>query len=172
MAIVNVDFINTKYKEDIENFNCSDELQVELFLKEEAQQLHDSKTAITRLYFDENQNIIGYFTLYNDIVQVGKQKRLKHWSVFLPTSNLVYFPAIRLHYLGVDKKYRDMGYGKQLMLDSLYICREISNSSGCNFITVEALNKSVSFYRDRFGFIRIDRNRSYEIMILKLDEIF
>ena len=117
MVLAKVDFINIKYKEDIENFSCSDELQVEQFLKEEAQHLHDSRTAITRLYFDENQNLVGYFTLYNDIVQVGKQKRLKHWSAFLPTSNLVYFPAIRLHYLGVDNQYRDMGYGKQLMLD-------------------------------------------------------
>jgi hypothetical protein len=37
-----VDYIHPKYREEIENFDCSDETKVENFLKEEAQKLLDS----------------------------------------------------------------------------------------------------------------------------------
>jgi GNAT superfamily N-acetyltransferase len=130
------------------------------------------QTAITRLYFDEDQSLVGYFTLFNDMVQVGKQKSIKHWAGFLPKSELSYFPAVRLHYLGVDKRHRKKGYGRDLMYELFYISRDITKLSGCNFITVEALNNSVPFYRVYFGFIRIDRKPFFEVMVLKIEEVF
>ena len=81
---------------------------VEFFLKEEALRLHDLQSAITRLYFDENQNLVGYFTLYNDLVSLHKRQIEKYERDFKWNSpNYRYFPAVKLHYLGVDQRYRD-----------------------------------------------------------------
>ena len=92
------DYIKPEHKELIDGFVCYDEPSVELFLKEHALQLHRYQSARTRLYFDENQNLIGFFTLYNDLVHIYKSQRTKHeWN--LPR-DIGVFPGIKLHYFG------------------------------------------------------------------------
>jgi hypothetical protein len=89
--------ISSDYQELIDGFDCSDEISVEFFLKEQALKLHQLRSAVTRLYFDENQNLVGYFALYNDHVQVFPNQKTKHrWN--LP-DGLDLFPAVKLHYL-------------------------------------------------------------------------
>jgi hypothetical protein len=56
-------YIAPQHAEMIQGFQCPDERSVEMFLKEQALNLHQLRSAITRLYFDENQNLVGYFTL-------------------------------------------------------------------------------------------------------------
>jgi hypothetical protein len=62
--------------------------------------LHKLKTAITRLYFDENQNLVGFFTLHNDLVRLAKNQKKKlneehKWH--LAKYNLL--PSVKLHYI-------------------------------------------------------------------------
>ncbi|UJF32377.1 GNAT family N-acetyltransferase [Paenibacillus hexagrammi] len=155
----------------IEGFDCSDEISVELFLKEQAFMLHHLRSAVTRLYFDENQNLVGYFALYNDHVHVFANQMTKYgWN--LP-EGLDLFPAVKLHYLGVDRKYRNRGYGEYLLGEVVELVEDIAKTSGCNFLTIEALPNAVEFYA-KYGFqIRSRQSGKGEFyhMVLKLDEL-
>lgn len=51
-------------------------------------------------------------------------------------------PAIRLHYLGVDSRFRKNYYGAFILTSALYQCARISEMSGCTLITVESTKKS------------------------------
>lgn len=153
----------------LQTFVCSDEPDLETFLKEEAVTLHFLNTAITRLYFDEQHNLIGYFTLFNDMVHIFKSQRTKFgWT--LP-KGYNYFPAIRLHYLGVDERFRKKGYGRYLLIEALRTCYDLSKDSGCNFITAESLKSAVSFY-EKYGFKTIKReSNKYDNMVFKLSDL-
>jgi GNAT superfamily N-acetyltransferase len=161
--------LSPHHNEVIENFKCSDEPQVEMFLKEEALYYQEHGITITRLCFDEHHNLVGYFTLFNDLVQrIGKQKRKKlQWE--LPS--LDFYPAIRLHYFGVDERFRKQGIGHTMMMEVFDICSQVSENTGCLFISVEALNNSVAFYK-HYGFKILGKpTNTYYNMVFKLDEL-
>lgn len=168
------EYIRPEHYEIISHFDCSDEISVELFLKEQALKLHMLRSAITRLYFDENQKLVGFFTLYNDHVHLFSNQMKKHgWN--LP-DGLDLFPAVKLHYLGIDILQRDREkhrYGEYLLAEAVEVIEGIARNSGCNFITIEALNNAVPFY-EKYGFkIRSRSPGSGEFfnMVLKLDEL-
>lgn len=161
-------YINDTHKDIISNFQCADEPSVAEFLREQALSLHQSNCAITRLYFDENQNLIGFFTLYNDHIEISKAKKKKHnWE--LP-QDIRFFPTIKLHYIGVDSRYRGQGYGQELMDEVFDVCQEIATLSGCVFLTLESLNSAIGFY-EKNGFELYSRDVYFQNMILKLDEL-
>lgn len=124
------------------------------------------KSAITRLYFDDHQNLVGYFTLYNDLVQIRREQAIHHqWT--LP--EVKYLPAVKIHYLGVDSRFRGKRYGEYLLLEAIKSAYEISEVSGCNFVTVEAFDNTIEFYK-KYDFKFLGRkDRSLVIMALKLD---
>lgn len=100
-------YIEPQHADIIQGFECSDEPSVEYFLKEQALNLHQLRSAVTRLYFDENQNLVGYFTLFNDHVHVFPKQKEKHrWN--LP-ANLEFFPAIKLHFLYTKRRQPIIG---------------------------------------------------------------
>jgi DNA-binding XRE family transcriptional regulator/ribosomal protein S18 acetylase RimI-like enzyme len=176
--LLSFDYISSEYKEEIERFefkNTPDERSVEMFLKEKALHLHEMQTAITRLYFDEDQNLVGFFTLHNDIVslqrhQMAEFKQKYDWR-FPEDIDIFYYPSVKLHYLGVDRRHRECGYGKYMIREAIAITAdEIGQLSGCNFVSVEALLSTVDYYRKR-GFKWIGQNVDYANMIFKLGEL-
>jgi len=117
--MLNFQYIQTQHAEIIQGFNCPDEPSVEIFLKEQALTLHQLRSAVTRLYFDENQNLVGYFTLFNDHIYIYPQQKEKY--MWMLPEELDYFPAIKIHYLGVDNRYRGLGYGRYLLAEAVYV---------------------------------------------------
>ncbi|MBE7897179.1 GNAT family N-acetyltransferase [Paenibacillus polymyxa] len=171
------DDISSKYIKDIEGLSFAqtpDEMSVENFLKEKALLLHELQTARTRLYFDDNDKLVGFFTLHNDLIAINPKQRDRLESLYgwtLPKdSDLTQFPSVKLHYLGVDTKYRKLGYGKYMVLEAIKIAADISELSGCNFLNVEALESTVEFYNKR-GFKWLSNNGSLANMIFKLGEM-
>ncbi|MDM5339679.1 GNAT family N-acetyltransferase [Fictibacillus enclensis] len=164
-------FISEEHREKVELFTCSDEESVGEFLKENALKLHMCNTASTRLFFDQQDNLIGYFTLFTDQVLVPKNLKQKHnWEVFSLVGKPMY-PAIRLHYMGVDENFRSKGYGKILLYFALDICKEVAENVGCNFVSIEALNSAVPFYI-KHGFYKLNKNNNKFVnMIFKIDEL-
>ncbi|MFB5763918.1 hypothetical protein [Paenibacillus medicaginis] len=110
-----------KLREDdtalLEQFECDDEISVRSFLVEQAIKFQKLNLTNTRLYFNEQGDFVGYFSLYNDMMQIGKSKRRKHKLSSLPSYK--YYPAVKLHYLGVDLRHRKKGYGEYLLLAAL-----------------------------------------------------
>lgn len=155
--------------EKIKDFQCQDVSQVDAFLKEEAFNLMDRNLVRTRLFFDENQNLVGFYSLFNDTIKMNKQKRLE-MDILLPDGVAV-IPAIRLHYLGVDKRYRGKGYGVYLMASVLYYCTYIARITGCSLITIESTKEARGFY-EKFGFSYICPTGAFDLMSLNTKSLF
>ncbi|PYY28381.1 GNAT family N-acetyltransferase [Paenibacillus illinoisensis] len=152
----------------IKEFVCEDEPTVGDFLREQALKFQHLNLASTRLFFDDDNNFVGYYTLYNDMMEIGKEKRIKHGMDHLPSFK--FYPAIKLHYLGVDSKHRKNGYGRYMLLHSLDTAEKISELSGCLFLSLESLPSSKEFYI-RHEFKVLSYNAPYTNMFFKLGEL-
>ncbi|WP_044479101.1 GNAT family N-acetyltransferase [Paenibacillus antibioticophila] len=168
MPELNYRYLTEQDSAILEQFQCDDEPTVRRFLVEQAWELQKLNLADTRLYFNESDELIGYFTLYNDMMQIGKHKRRKHGLASLPSYK--YYPSVKLHYLGVDSRYRKQRYGEYLLLAALNTVKEISEQSGCVFLSVESLPSCVSFY-ERYEFHRLSYNAPYTDMFFKIGEL-
>lgn len=164
------EYISPEHQQVIQEFNCADEIRIELFLKEQAIKLQQLRSAVTRLYFDENHNLVGYFTLYNDLIHVWAGQAQRHNWVLPDTHD--YFPAVKLHYLAVDQKFRKQKYGEFLLAEAVNAVEEIASSSGCTFITIEALTNAIEFYESFVVRQRNPGSGEYMNMVLKLDELW
>jgi predicted GNAT family N-acyltransferase len=126
------------------------------------------KTAITRLYFDEYQDLVGYFTLHNDLIQILKAQREKNkWDL---ANDLKFFPALKIYYLGVDIIQRKKYYGEYLLGEIFLISKEIVKFSGCNFIALEAKTKVTDFYK-KYGFTVKENKVKLIDMILNINDL-
>lgn len=152
----------------ISQFQCDDEPTVREFLVDQAYKLQKQNLASTRLYFNATGDLVGYFTLYNDMMQIGKQKRRKHGLASLPYYK--YYPAIKLHYFGVDSRYREQRYGEYLLSAVFNNVKEISERSGCVFLSVESLPSSVTFY-EKYEFQILSKNSPFTNMFFKVNEL-
>ncbi|PHF60771.1 GNAT family N-acetyltransferase [Bacillus wiedmannii] len=163
------EILTEKHFKSISTFSCSKEPEVENFLKEDAYKYNISNMARTRLFFDESHNLIGYFTVFNDHVEVCKSKRQsEHLSAPKGERN---FPAIRLHYLGVDDKYQKLGYGEQILLHLFEHCYNISRVTGCTLITVQALRSSIEFYKKYAFVVWKNESKAYLDMFFKISDL-
>lgn len=163
------EYLKSEYLDKLLNFQCSDEEQVEFFLKEEALNLMERNLVRTRLFFDQDENLIGFYSLFNDNIKINKQKR-RELDIRLPDKVKV-IPGIRLHYLGVDTRFRNMGYGKYLMASVLYHSAVVSKITGCSLITVESTKNARSFY-DKFQFTYICPKDIYDFMAYSTKPLF
>lgn len=160
--------LTPKHSELINRFECDDEPSVALFLREEALNYHQLNMAKTRLYFDENHNLVGFFTVLNDLFELSNRQKVKHKYYNFPPYR--FFPAIKLHYLGIDRREREKGYGRYLLLEALDLACEISEKTGCLFMTLESLPSAIGFYYHH-NFRKQNKNGHYLNMFYKLDEL-
>lgn len=139
------ELLNDNHKELIEYFRCSDEPGVEAFLKKDAYEFQYHNCGTTQLCFNDLGEFVGYFSLFNDTVYIGRRKLDKHkWDY---PKGLKYFPALKIHYLGVDDRFRKKGYGKEMLFEIFDIALDMNEYSGCAFLTLEAKEKSIGFYK-------------------------
>lgn len=160
--------LSPEHRSKVEGFKCSSEKEVEVFLKKDAWELQHYNMAVTRLFFNKDKELVGYFTLYNDAVPKMNKDKMKKENWNLPNTEK-YFPAIRLHYFGVDERYVGQGIGYAMLMAAIDICSSISEYTGCTFISVQALNSAVGFY-EHYDFKSVGREKNYRNMVFKLQE--
>lgn len=159
---------------DVDHFKCSDEPGVEDFLKREAWELEESSACKTHLFFYKD-TLIGYFTLFTDYVNIVKSKRhsKETWKKMKTAMPRQCYPAIRLHYIGVDERFRDQGLGELLLLFAMDTCVEVSQHVGFSFVVLEALDSSCGFFeKQNFEKIKThEEDKRLTIMAIKLQDI-
>lgn len=156
----------------IEQFRCTDETRVEHYLKNEAIMNENHHYTRTKLIVKDGE-VIGYFSLFNEMVEIGRKKATKNgWYIMQDSYNT--FPAVRLHYLGVEDTYRNQGYGKIVLAEAMKLVLEITKHSGCMFIVVQVINNNAIGFFEAMGFETLVKKKlesEIQVMALKLSDI-
>lgn len=134
--------------EVIESFNCGDAELNDFILKKAA----DYKKSLLAVSYvlEEKGNAIAYFALSNDNLsyedfvnkssfnrinrRINNAKRMRH------------YPAMKIGRLAIDLTQRKKGIGSSL-LDMVKYSLKNDPQSGCRFITVDAYNDAIAFYK-------------------------
>jgi GNAT superfamily N-acetyltransferase len=163
---VTVTHLNTDY--EFKSFNCGNtDLNDFLFA--------DSKIYLKYLRYTttllETENrIIAYYSLANDLLKISDRQdfademegcrdkiEFDFWERFL---NQKMYPAAKIGRLAVDKDFQDQGIGT-FLIKSLVQSFIRKNKTGCQFITVDAINdntqRTIKFYENN-GFKYLTMN--------------
>ncbi|MDO3408640.1 GNAT family N-acetyltransferase [Saccharibacillus sp. CPCC 101409] len=168
------DYLSEETYWETENFDCGEET-VNEFLKDrdEALEYQKHNSAITRLYYDSENNMIGFYTVQVSLLDIDRQSiKNLDWNKKLPRLKSS-FPVIHVLYFGVDSRHARKGYGRQMMRDIFDMAFELVRNMGCNFIFAEAIKSenTLKFYTE-LDFREIDEDDSTlstTRMVFKID---
>ncbi|MFD2706763.1 GNAT family N-acetyltransferase [Salibacterium lacus] len=169
---MHLDLISNMPADTVQSFSCSSPNNfIESFLKENALSYHQQNLAKTHTVQNDSGHFIGFFTLFSDYIPIPKSKLKKEdWTVQSIIGKQMY-PAIRIHAIGIDHAFQGNNHGKWLMYIALDICREISESVGVVFVSVESFTNTIDFYK-KCGFTYLNRmSRDLHNMVLKIDDL-
>jgi GNAT superfamily N-acetyltransferase len=113
---------------------------------------------------ETEDRIIAYYSLANDLLTVRDVEDFRedidsnidididYWEKFYAQAH---YPALKIGRLAVDKDFQSMGLGR-IIIDSLVNSFSNNSKSGCQFITVDAVNdhdkyRAINFY-EKNGF--------------------
>lgn len=139
---------NTIFK----NFICDDD-DLKDFLFSKSKDYSKEKLAVTYV-FENNNEIIAYFSIFNDSLNVEKEKEASKSAFKKLISSLAphgkrhlrSFPAIKLGRLSVSDTFQRKGIGKQIISIIIGLAVKQNDFCACKFITVDAYKKSLEFY--------------------------
>jgi GNAT superfamily N-acetyltransferase len=153
---------------DIKPFECGvSDLNEFLF--------QDAKTYLKYLYsttflFENKDKTVAYYSLLNDVLSINSQyDRVfddelfetiadKDYAFLLEMKGISLYPAVKIGRLAVDKDFQRYGFGTEI-LNSIIISFLTNNKTGCQFITVDALNnaETIRFYENNgFSFVTLN----------------
>jgi len=152
-----------------QDFTCGKEL-LDNYLQKQAKQ--DVKRKLTACFLlpDENQNVVGYYTLSSAAIPreiVPEEIRDK-----LPKS-YNHLPATLLGRLAVNQKFSRQGFGELLLIDALKRSYDISISSiGSMAVIVDPIDiQAVNFY-SKYGFITLPDSEKMFIPMKTIAQLF
>ena len=149
---------------------------------------NDAKTHLRYLssitYMIENKDkTIAYYSLLNDLLNIDPHTDKdfeqeiseiiedKDYSFLLEMKAVSMYPAAKIGRFAVDTEFQRRGYGMEI-LNSIIVSFLINNKTGCQFITVDALNNSntLNFYeKNGFAFVTMsDCNKASRQMYKNL----
>ncbi len=133
---------------------------------------NDAKTHLKYLFlttflFENNEKTIAYYSLRNDLLRMDShvdkdfEQELDDiifdYSFLLEMKAMSMFPAAKIGRFAVDKEFQRRGYGTEI-LKAIDTGFRNNNKTGCQFITVDALNNAntLHFYeKNGFSFVTL-----------------
>lgn len=137
---------------DLFSFDCGDK-DLNEFLREDALRYQEQLIAKTYVVI-YLQKIIAFFSVMNDSLKLNIEETMSTPRL----RRLHEYPAIKIGRLGVDKQYKQKGFGSFIIGYVVGLARLVNTNSACRFVTVDSYHESVPFY-EKQGFIR---NQMYE----------
>lgn len=146
-------------KSKLKSFDCEIEVLNE-FLSRYSQKNDSLGISKTFVAFDENEKIVGYFTLAT--AQISFEEIPDEYKGKLPKYPI---PALRIARLAVDKEMKGKGVGKWLLKQIFIKILQVAEITGLYFILVDAKETSKTFY-EHYGFIKLnDKELSYFLLV-------
>ena len=132
-----------------EAFSCGD-ADIDKWFRKKALDHHNSLRCRVHTAFSEGGTLIGFYAFcvaVEDERWLDKQSHLKNHALNR------FFPALQIHYLGVQKEYQEKGLGTIIMGKIIEIFREAASTLGVPVMTLVALNERVAKLYTRMGFV-------------------
>lgn len=137
-----------KSKSSLKKFDCGIK-ELNLYLHGYAQKNDVLGLGKTFIALDEDNNILGYFTL--STAQINYEELPTSYKTNLPKYPI---PSIRIARLAVQKDLQGKGIGKKLLTLAFLKIIQVSDITGLYLIIVDAKESSESFYK-HYGFIKL-----------------
>lgn len=130
------------------NFNCEEQPFTDYILKQVSQDIK-KRLAICFVAVDNDNNVIGYYTLSSE--SLGRE--LIHEKYIKKVPRNYNAPVILLGRLARDINKKGTGLGEYLLLDALFRAFTLSEESiGAMAVVVDPINEyAVKFY-EKYGF--------------------
>jgi ribosomal protein S18 acetylase RimI-like enzyme len=130
------------------NFTCEEDSLTEYIRKQVSQDIR-KRLATCFVAIDNEQNVIGYYTLTSE--SLGRELIPEKYLKQVPKNYNA--PVILLGRLARDITTKGTGLGEYLLLDALFRSYNLSNESiGAMAVVVDPINeKAVEFY-EKYGF--------------------
>ncbi len=153
-----------KSHHDLLSFSSSN-LDLQTFLREDAFHHQGQNISVTFLWFYDHY-LISYITLLTDRLTLDADLK-----VFFKSKGIHYntLPALKIGRLCVADQFQKMGIGRLMVQDAITIGERIGGTlAGCRFLTVDAKENSILFYK-KLGFnILKETNNKVTPMLLDL----
>jgi len=141
------------------NFDCGNE-SLNRYIRELASQ--DIKRGISYCWVlsNENEEILGYFTLSNAIIRIENLPQDLKKSFSLHSQE---FPATLIGRLARDNSVKSHGIGAILLMEALELCYKVARSEIASIgVIVDPVDEKATAFYAKFGFrILPDINRMF-----------
>lgn len=128
--------------------------------------IHLKYLCSTTYLIESKDRTVAYYTLLNDLLNISPTynkdfkseiKRLtkEHFNFYIEMLRVNLYPAAKIGRFAVDNEYQGKGIGSSL-LKSILISFLFHNKTGCQFLTVDALNNkdTLRFYeKNNFKYV-------------------
>lgn len=164
-------------QQQIKPFDCGDNDLNEFLFNESA--IHQQHLGFVTYLLETDTETVAYYSLSNDLLKIQDKEDFSEDVSDLNIHNDYFeyffeqdtYPAVKIGRLAVTKKYQSMGIG-EFVIDSLINSFKINNKTGCQFITVDAINtpRVISFYENHKFILltNIDFNKHSRQMYLPI----
>jgi GNAT superfamily N-acetyltransferase len=143
----NIKSVRLTKEHEIKPFDCGNEDLNDFFLKEA--KVYVEYLHFTTFLFENSEKTVAYYCLANDVLildpHLDKEfeselnDSIKNGDFSSIMNDMSKFPAVKIGRLAVDKEFQRKGYGTSI-LEALVASFLHGNKTGCQFITVDALN--------------------------------
>lgn len=147
-----------------ENFECEVE-SLTNYIKTQASQDIKRNLAVCFVETDDDNNVIGYYTLTSE--SLGRESIPEKFLKKVPDNYNA--PVILLGRLARDINLKGTGIGEYLLLNALERALHISNTSlGAMAVVVDPINEKARQFYEKYGFINLPDS---ERMLLPMNVI-
>lgn len=140
------DFLNEIYdlsKLDFTDKDGTDPLGVDEFAKKKALAYHKNKLSTVRVVIYENE-LVAYFAVSMSSIGIDQLDNKEK----IPEATPRRYPSMLLGQLGVDKKYRGRGIGKEICNFCFGLAQETGEKVACRYIVLQTSEEKTSLYED------------------------
>ena len=132
---------------DFTENDSKDTLSIHKFYYDDLARYQQSNLSTVRLIKADGK-IVGYFTVSMNAIELaklGKDEKVKNTT---PKK----YPAMLIGRMGVDKKYRNKGIGRDVCMFCRGLAIETGKRVACRYVVLQTTQERVNFYK-KCGFI-------------------
>lgn len=134
-----------------------------MWVHRDALEQQEESSCAVHVALDDNDTIIGIFTLSSYYLQ----HRVIPQQTKNDTNLSGNIPCVLLGRLAVNKEYQGQAQGNLLVKEAIQRAREHSVNVGCRFLYMQALNDDLIEWYKKLGFVSLPKNPRNMLFDLK-----